>query len=173
MTIIPKHDHLVIRKARPSDAKTLLSLINALADFEKLKRPSTAARRRLIRDAFGRRKRYDAFLAFLSGTAVGYAIVFETYSSFLALPTLYLEDIFVLPEFRRNRIGLRLFMYCVREAQRRGCGRMEWMVLDWNINAIRFYERLHARQLKEWLPFRLNRNEFSRLLKKFRFDHER
>ena len=156
---------MTIRKATRRDARTLLSLIDALADFEKLKRPTASARRRLIRDGFGRKRRFDTLLAFVDEKPVGYALFFETYSSFLSLPTLNLEDIFVLPEHRRQGVGLRLFLQCVREARKRGCGRMEWMVLDWNINAIRFYRTLHARHLKEWLPFRLDRREFTRLLR--------
>lgn len=156
---------IVIRKATREDAGTLLTLINALADFEQLKRPSISARKRLIRDGFGRKKRYDALLAFVDGKPAGYAMFFETYSSFLALPTLYLEDIFVLPEYRKRKIGFNLFLDCVREAKKRGCGRMEWMVLDWNVIAIRFYRKLRARQLNEWLPFRINRREFSKILR--------
>lgn len=155
----------MIRKAGRKDASALLTLIEALARFEKLEPPSRAARQRLIDDGFGPRHRYDAFLAEVHGKPVGYAIVFETYSSFLARPTLYLEDIFVLPGHRRHRIGLKLLLWCVREAQKRGCGRMEWMVLDWNVNAIRFYERLGTRELKGWIPFRVKREEFSKLLK--------
>jgi GNAT superfamily N-acetyltransferase len=82
---------------------------------------------------------------------------------------LYLEDIFVLPEFRRRRVGLDLFLRCVAEARKRGCGRMEWTVLDWNINAIRFYRKLGARQLTQWLPFRLGRGQFSGILSTSRF----
>lgn len=146
--------------------KTFLSLINALADFEKLKRPSSAARKRLLRDAFGKNRRFDAYLAFVDRKAVGYAIVFETYSSFLALPTLYLEDIFILPEHRKSGIGKKLFLHCLAEADRRGCGRMEWVVLTWNTNAIQFYNRIGARQMKEWLPYRIVREQFKRALKK-------
>lgn len=144
-----------IRRARRSDGAAFLSLVDALADFEKLKRPTRAARRRLLRDGFGARRRYDAFLALDGGTPVAYAIVFETYSSFLARPTLYLEDIFVLPAWRGRGIGLRLFRHCVREARRRRCGRMEWVVLDWNRSAIRFYDRYGARRMREWLLYRI------------------
>jgi GNAT superfamily N-acetyltransferase len=134
---------------------TFLSLIDALADFEKLKRPSAAARKRLLRDALGSRKRFDAYLTFVDGIAAGYAIIFETYSSFLAKPTLYLEDIFILPEYRSLGIGRKLFGKCLSEAKHRGCGRMEWMVLDWNSKAIRFYELLGARYMKEWNLYRM------------------
>lgn len=144
-----------IRPARRNESAIFLSLVDALAGYEKLKRPTQAARRRLINDGFGKRKRFDAFLVFADRTAVGYAIIFETYSSFLARPTLYLEDIFILPEFRGKGIGLKLFRHCRNEAKRRACGRMEWVVLDWNKNAIRFYEKIGAARLKSWLTYRL------------------
>lgn len=146
---------ITIRKAAKRDGKALLGLIDALAEFEKLTPPSYPARRRLLNDAFGERKRFDAYLAFLDTTPVGYAIMFETYSSFLALPTLYLEDIFVLPRHRGKGIGLKLFQMYQQEAIRRGCGRMEWIVLDWNKDAIRFYDRLGAKHMKQWLFYRL------------------
>jgi GNAT superfamily N-acetyltransferase len=144
-----------IRRARRSEGAAFLSLVDALADFEKLKRPTPAARRRLLKDGFGPHRRFDPFLAFIDGLPVAYAIVFETYSSFLARPTLYLEDIFVLPAMRGQGIGLTLFRRCVREARQRRCGRMEWVVLDWNRNAIRFYDRYGAKRMKEWLFYRL------------------
>ena len=147
--------NILIRQATKRDGKDFLSLVDALADFEKLRRPSPQARRRLLRDAFSRQKKFDAFLATVNRKAVGYAIIFETYSSFLARPTLYLEDIFVLPSCRGQRIGLRLFRRCVAEAKRRRCGRMEWVVLDWNKHAIRFYKHLGARAMKEWLLYRI------------------
>jgi GNAT superfamily N-acetyltransferase len=146
---------IIIRKIKKSDGRALLGLIDALADFEKLKRPSRPARNRLLRDAFGINRRFDTFLACLHGKPVGYAIVFETYSSFRAQPTLYLEDIFILPEFRNLGVGAQLFDYCVSEAKRRKCGRFEWVVLDWNTNAIRFYERRNATRMNEWLLYRI------------------
>jgi GNAT superfamily N-acetyltransferase len=157
---------IIIQQAVKADGKEFLSLIDALAHFEKLKNPTRDAKKRLFHDAFGKHKRFDVFLAFVAGKVVGYAIIFETYSSFLALPTLYLEDIFVLPDYRKHRVGLELFRRCLVEAQRRGCGRMEWMVLDWNVNARRFYDKLGACQLKQWLPYRLERKQFRSLLQK-------
>ncbi len=153
-----------IRETKPEDAETFLNLVDALADYENLTRPDISARERLIRDGFGERRRFASLLAEIDGKAVGYAIYFETYSSFLALPTLYLEDIFVLTEYRNRKAGYLLFMGCVREAHRRGCGRMEWMVLDWNQLASNFYERVGARRLKEWLPYRLVRRDMEALL---------
>ena len=146
---------ILVRWARKKESKTLLELIDALADLEKLKKPGRAARVRFLRDAFGAKKRFNVLLAFVQDKSVGYAIIFETYSSFRALPTLYLEDLFVLPEFRKQGVGLKLFRRCVVEARKRCCGRMEWMVLDWNKNAIRFYRKQRAKQMKEWLLYRL------------------
>jgi GNAT superfamily N-acetyltransferase len=157
-------DRPAIRKATSADATSLLELIDALADYEKLARPDTAAKERLIRDMTSDRPRFEAFLAALDGRDVGYAFVFETYSSFLTLPTLYLEDIFVLPEYRGRRVGYALFTAMIAEAHRRGCGRMEWAVLDWNQLAIDFYKRLEARHMKEWYLFRLTRADMERIL---------
>ena len=145
----------VVRRAIASDAHALLTLVDALADYEKLARPSPEARDRLIRDMFGPQRRIDGLLAFMDGYPVGYAIVLETYSSFLALPTLYLEDLFVLPEYRGRKAGLALFEEVKTEAQKRGCGRVEWTVLDWNQLAIDFYKRLGAQHMKEWQLFRI------------------
>jgi GNAT superfamily N-acetyltransferase len=153
-----------IRKATRADSDAILELVDALAEYEKLAPPDAAAKERLINDMSGNPARFDAYLAEVDGKAVGYTFVFETYSSFLALPTLYLEDLFVLPAYRSKKIGYALFMTMVKEAHRRACGRMEWAVLDWNQLAISFYERLGARQLKEWLVYRLVRSDMERIL---------
>jgi len=155
-----------IRPATASDSEAWLSLIDALADYEKLARPDAEARQRLVRDAFGEQPRTEVFLAQAECRVVGYAITLFTYSSFLALPTLYLEDLFVLESYRGHGAGYRLFTHCVEEAHRRGCGRMEWQVLDWNRPAIEFYEKLGARQMKEWLPYRMVRDDMEALLSK-------
>lgn len=153
-----------VRRAVPSDAESILSLIEALARYEKLDPPDQAARDRLIRDAFAERPRFEIFLVEVEGTPVGYAFVFETYSTFLALPTLYLEDIFILEEYRGMGAGMNLFRHLVAEAQQRGCGRLEWVVLDWNMLARNFYARLGARHLDDWCYYRLRREDFPRVL---------
>jgi GNAT superfamily N-acetyltransferase len=153
-----------IRKIQPAEAPALLQLIDALADYEKLSPPDADAKARLIRDLFSERPRVESYLAFVDGVAAGYTFIFETYSTFLALPTLYLEDLFVLPEYRSAKVGSALFRAMVREAHTRGCGRMEWSVLDWNRLAIDFYERHGANQMREWLPYRLLRTEMEGLL---------
>jgi len=159
MSTAPKSKTITIRRATANDAGVFLGLIDALADYEKLDRPDAGARNRLISDMTGERPRFQAYLAEADGTAVGYSIVFETYSSFLALPTLYLEDLFVLPEWRSRKVGYTLFTAMAAEAHRRGCGRMEWTVLDWNQLAIDFYKRIGATYMREWHLYRLNRHD--------------
>lgn len=157
--------HVVkVRKATEADTQTILTLVDALAAYERLDPPDQAAKKRLARDMTGDRPRFDAYIGELDGRAAGYAFVFETYSSFLALPTLYLEDLFVLPEFRKQKVGYILFVEMVKEAQRRGCGRMEWTVLDWNQLAIGFYKRLGATYMKQWNLYRLVRSDMNRIL---------
>ncbi len=154
-----------VRRARREDAQAILELVDALADYEHLTRPDAEARARLIRDLFSERPRLECYLCETDGRAVGYAFIFETYSSFLALPTLYLEDLFVLPEFRKKKAGYALFTAMVAEAHRRGCGRMEWTVLDWNQLAKDFYDRLGAKHMKEWQLYRLVRSEMGQILR--------
>lgn len=141
-----------IRPYGKRDAARLLHLIRALATYEKLKPPSAAAARRLIADIGGRIR---VLMAEVDGVCIGYAIYLFTYSSFLAKPTLYLEDIFILPEHRRGGIGGRFFEALRREARRERCGRMEWVVLDWNKPAHNFYLKLGAKPLGNWVTYRM------------------
>jgi len=154
-----------VRRARLEEAPVLLELILGLAEYEKLTPPDEEAQRRLVRDIFGPQPRLEAWLAFVDGAPAGYALTLETYSSFLALPTLYLEDIFVRPEFRGRGAGAAMFRRLVEEARRRGCGRMEWVVLDWNRPALEFYERFGAQRLSDWITMRLTQTDFDRILK--------
>lgn len=152
-----------VRRAAPADLHLFLELVDALADYEQLPRPTPEARERLARDGFGPEPVFSPFLAELEGRVVAYAITFLTYSSFLARPTLYLEDLFVLPEARHRGVGHAMMRHLCAEAVRRGCGRMEWVVLDWNRLAIDFYERLGARRLQEWYTYRLDRQQLESL----------
>ena len=156
---------VTIRQAGTEDAPAVLRLIEALADYEHLAPPDATAQARFVADGWQEgegRPRFEAFLAEVeeNGTtfAVGYAVTFETYSSFLARPTLYLEDIFVLPEFRRHGVGSAMMRHLIALAERRNCGRMEWVVLDWNTSAQKFYQKFGAIHLKEWHSYRLNFN---------------
>ncbi len=154
----------VIRRATAADASSVLALVNALADYEHLTPPDPEAQKRLVRDMTGSRPKFNAYVAEVNGRPAGYAFVFETYSSFLALPTLYLEDLFVLPAYRNLGVGFALFTAMVGEARRRGCGRMEWTVLDWNRLALDFYERLGARHMQEWQLYRILRPDMDRIM---------
>jgi len=152
---------LRLRRAKPTDAPALVKLIVALAEFEKLTPPNAAARKRLIKDGFGPRLKFEPWLAFWDGERepVGYMILVKLYSSFEARPTLYLEDLFVLPEYRGRGIGKAMMQRCIELACKRGCGRMEWTCLDWNVKAQKFYNELGARKLSEWHLYRLNRKQ--------------
>ena len=146
---------VVIRRGRRGDSEQFLGLVLALAEFEKLEPPSRGGRRRLVDDVF-KRKRINLFVAADGRKLVGYALYFYTYSSFVAKPSLYLEDLFVLQEYRKRGVGFDLFRRCVEEAVSRHCGRMEWAVLTWNEKAVGFYERLGAERLTDWYVYRLD-----------------
>jgi GNAT superfamily N-acetyltransferase len=144
-----------IRKAQSGDSRRFMGLVRDLAKFERLEPPSAAGGRRLRDDVF-KKGRVNLIVAAEGDRLVGYALYFYTYSSFLAKPTLYLEDLFVLEEYRKRGIGFALFRKCVEEAKVKRCGRMEWTVLTWNSKALEFYERLGARRMSDWYVYRLD-----------------
>ena len=147
---------ITIRPALPSDAGSYLKLVDAFAEFESLPPPNAEAKTRLIDHLFRDRPAYRLLVAELEERVVAYAAHFLAYSTFLAYPTFLLEDIFVLPEFRHLGIGHRLFVFCARTAVAEGCGRMDFMVLDWNKDALEFYESHGVGCRKEWLLHRLD-----------------
>ena len=156
---------IVIRPFHTGDAEALCGLIEALAHYESLTPPDSAARARLVDDALATPPRFWALLAEKGANVVGYAIFFETYSTFLARPVVYLEDIFVLPDVRREGVGTALFQACATEAQRRGCWRMEWQALRWNDLADSFYRKLGAQALhEEWKLYRLDEAGLARIV---------
>ena len=158
---------ITVRPARREDAPALLDLIDALAAYEILDPPDADAKARLVYDGFERNPtRFDVFLAFgeESEAPIGYAIVFETYSSFLAKPTLYIEDVFVMPDARKRGTGSALFSFLAAEALRRGCGRMDWICLEWNTLAIEFYEKRGARHMSDWRAYRLTTPQLETLV---------
>lgn len=140
-----------IRRATVRDVPTILELIRGLADYEKLSGEVEATAARLRRHGFGPRRYFETLLCERDGAAVGFALYFYTYSTFLARPTLYLEDLFVRPDERRRGAGKALLSALAALALKRGCGRMEWAVLDWNTPSIKFYETLGARLRREWI----------------------
>ena len=148
-----------IKRVTPSNFSELEQLITSLAQYEHLDPPDAEARRRLFADAFSDPPRYEAWLAKADGVPAGYVTFYFTYSTFLARPSLFLEDIFVREEFRHRGIGHELFAFCREVAKERGCGRMDWQVLTWNEPAIRFYESEWGKRL-DWYLYRIESKDF-------------
>ncbi len=153
----------VLRRATAADVSTLLELIRGIAEYERLAHEVQATETLLREHGFGARPVFEAILAERDGRAVGFALYFFTYSTFTGRPTLYLEDLFVRPEERRGGIGRQLLRRLAQIAVERGCGRMEWSVLDWNTPARDFYFKLGARAMEEWTVFRMTPEAFGRL----------
>jgi len=154
---------LVIRRGTERDVPTILKLIRGLAEYERLAHEVEATTARVRTHGFGRRRYFETIICRRGGTPVGFALYFFTYSTFLARPTLYLEDLFVLPEERGTGAGKALLRALARIAVRRGCGRLEWAVLDWNRPAIGFYKRLGAKLRRQWILTRLTGAPLRRL----------
>lgn len=154
-----------VRRGRREDSVEFLGLVRGLAQFERLEPPSPGAGRRLIEDIFEKRL-VNLLVATDGGSLVGYALYFFSYSSFVAKPTLYLEDLFVLGNYRGMGAGFALFRACVDEAVRKKCGRMEWSVLAWNTGAQKFYEALGARRMEDWALFRLDETSLGKVPRK-------
>lgn len=133
----------------------MLALIRALAEYERLAHAVEADEARLHDSLFGTRPCAEVVIAQVDGVAAGFALFFQSYSTFLAKPGLYLEDLFVLPQFRSLGIGRRLMVHLAQLAVARGYGRFEWSVLDWNTPAIGFYRRLGAEPMDDWTVQRL------------------
>jgi len=146
---------VVIRPAQAEDAATLLRLIRELAEFEKLAHEVRASEADLIREGFGAVPRYEALLAELNGSAVGFALFFHNYSTFTGRAGLYLEDIFITETARGHGIGRKMMARLAAIAVERNCARLDLWVLNWN-PARRFYDMLGMRQMSDWLPYRLD-----------------
>ena len=141
--------------ATEQDVPAILDLIRGLAEYERLSHMVEATEERLRRTLFGETPTAEVRLAFEDEECVGFALFFTSYSTFLAKPGLYLEDVFVKPHARRRGIGLKILQHLAAIAQERDYGRMEWSVLDWNQPAIDFYKKLGAVPLDDWTMFRL------------------
>jgi len=154
---------LAIRTATRTDIPVLLELIRGLAEYEKLTHLVAADEALLGRELFAPGSHVEAVLGFAGGTAVGFAVYFHNFSTFLGRKGLYLEDLFVLPGHRGRGYGRALLLHVARVAHERGCGRFEWMALDWNEPAIRFYKALGATEMAEWRLFRVTGEALARL----------
>jgi GNAT superfamily N-acetyltransferase len=139
-------------------------LILELAKYEKLKGPDAEAKARLKEDGLSANPKYTAFIGLYTDIPIGYIIYYTTYSSFLALPSLFIEDLFILAKYRRKGFGHQFFKFMIDLAASNEYGRIEWIVLDWNQPAINFYEKLGASR-QGWYFYRLNREAFSNVIK--------
>jgi GNAT superfamily N-acetyltransferase len=148
-------DDVRIEPVSERDVPLLLRLIKALAEYEQLSGEVVATEALLRETLFGAKPSAEAALAYVGADAVGFAVWFYNFSTFVGRPGLYLEDLFVLPEWRSRGVGRALIGHLARLAVARGCGRMEWAVLDWNEPAIRFYRNIGARAMDGWTVYRL------------------
>ena len=146
---------IALRLATERDTPQILAFIRALAEYERLLDQVVATEEGLQRALFGPRPYAEVVIAEEAGAPIGFALFFHTFSTFLGQPGIYLEDLFVVPQARGRGVGRALLARLARLAVERGCGRVEWAVLDWNRPAIGFYERLGARPNDEWTVYRL------------------
>jgi GNAT superfamily N-acetyltransferase len=156
-------DEVRIDSVVERDVPLLLRLIKALAEYEKLSGEVVATEALLQEALFGPARNAEAALAYVGEDAVGFAVWFYNFSTFVGRPGLYLEDVFVLPDWRGRGVGSALMRHLARLAVQRGCGRMEWAVLDWNQSAIGFYRRLGAQAMDGWTVYRLSGDALEKL----------
>lgn len=152
-----------IRFATVEDVPLILKLIRGLAEYERLASEAVVTEDGLRKSLFGERPQAEVIIAELGGQPAGFALFFHNFSTFLGKHGLYLEDLFVFPEFRGHGIGRALMARLARIAVERDCGRFEWWVLDWNAPAIGFYESLGARPMSDWTVYRLTGEPLARL----------
>ena len=152
-----------IRPAIPADVPVLFQLIQALAAYEKLSHAVSGTGAALAEHLFGQRPYAEAVVAEADAQLVGFALFFPNYSTFLTQPGLYLEDLFVLPDYRGQGIGKTLIQHVAQLAVDRGCGRLEWSVLDWNAPAIAFYQHMGATVLPDWRICRVTGSSLEQL----------
>ena len=153
---------LTLRFAQPGDGTALFALIKGLADYEKLSHTVTGSAEELEKHLFGSQKDVEAILAEKGNKSVGFALFFHNYSTFLTKPGIYLEDIFVLPEYRQQGIGKALLKKVAQVSAERDCGRLEWSVLDWNEPAINFYKKYGVIMEPEWVTCKLVKKQLNK-----------
>ena len=156
---------IALRFATVEDVGLILDFIRQLADYEKMVDEVIADEDQLRQSLFGDRRVAEVVIASYEGEPAGFALFFHNFSTFLGRPGIYLEDLFVIPKLRGRGIGRVMLSFLARLAVERGCGRLEWWVLDWNEPAIRFYERLGAKPMDEWTVFRLTGDTLEDLAK--------
>lgn len=154
---------LEIRPATQEDVPLLLRFIKDLAEYEHLSHEVSATEETLRESLFGGRRVAEALLAYLGNEPAGFALYFHNFSTFLGLPGIYLEDLFVRPEYRGSGAGRALLVRLAKLAKERGCGRLEWSVLDWNEPSIGFYKSLGAVPMDDWTVYRVTGNALEKL----------
>ena len=152
-----------IERTGPQDVPLILSFIKELAEYERLAESVTATEDLLREALFGERPSAEAVIGYDGDTPVSFALFFHNFSTFIGRPGLYLEDLYVKPALRGRGIGRAMLRYLAQLAKERGCGRLEWAVLDWNERAIKFYKSLGAAPLAEWTVFRLTGEALDKL----------
>jgi len=152
-----------LRFATPADAGLILTFVRALAAYEKLSHEVTADEETLRASLFGRRRVAEVVIAEHRRQPAGFALFFHNFSTFLGRPGIFIEDLFITPAFRGKGVGRRLLCFIARLARERGCGRLEWSVLDWNEPAIGFYKTLGAQPMDDWTVFRITGDTLSAL----------
>ena len=152
-----------LRAALPPDVPLILGLIRELADFERLAHEVVADEETLSLHLFGARPAAEVVLGFVDNEPAGFALFFQNFSTFVGRPGIYLEDLYVRPAFRSQGLGSALLRHLARLAVSRGCGRFDWSVLEWNEDAIRFYEKLGARLMSEWRICRVTGDALAKL----------
>jgi diamine N-acetyltransferase len=146
---------LTIRIAEPTDIPLIATLVRELAEYEKLAHEAVATEADFAMALFGPNPKVHALIVEQDRLTAGFALYFYNFSTFLGRPGIYVEDVYIRPDFRRHGLGQAVFKYLAQKAVREGCGRMEWAVLDWNAPAIAFYGRLGAKPMDEWTVQRL------------------
>ena len=159
-----KVNEIRIRKATEKDTSIIYSLIKEIAEYEKLSHEVTATEEKIRETLFGSKSYTEVIIAEYENEPVGQALFFHNYSTFLAQPGIYLEDLFVRPKFRGKGIGKALLKSLVKIAEERNCARVEWVVLNWNKPAIDFYKNLGAVPMDEWTTYRLTSDKYENLL---------
>ncbi|MEE9451417.1 MAG: GNAT family N-acetyltransferase [Gammaproteobacteria bacterium] len=154
---------IVIKNATCMDVPILLNFIKELADYEKLSSEVIATEKAITETLFGEQCYAEALIAHKGNQAAGFALFFHTYSTFLAQPGLHLEDLYVKPQWRNQGIAKQLLIHLAQLAKQRKCGRIEWSVLKWNKSAIKFYQRINALPLDQWMTFRLANEALDKL----------
>ncbi len=153
-----------IRPAKRADAQLLVSFIEALAEYERLRSECVVTAAMLEEQLFGARPAAEAIIGEIDGEPQGFALYFTSFSTFVGKPGIYLEDLFVKPESRGQGLGKALLLGLVRIARSRNYGRVEWAVLDWNTPSIEFYKSLGSKAMSDWTVMRLSSKDFDRLL---------